>query len=487
MGMRISARYYSDEGHLAEIERRLERTPGDVDLRFERACCLEDLGWEEAASQAYLAVLQVDARHLGALTNLGLFLRERGDLPSARALLMQALAHHPTAPIAHVNLGQTWLEQGEFASAVENYTAALAFDPEFFAAHHGLALAYETIGDVARAQHHLERAFEKRASWTLPYHGAGEPLRVLLLASARGGDVVTHPFLDDRIMQTTMFVPEGFRAGSALPPHDVVFNGIGDADRCAKALAPIRALLQASRAGVINAPEAVAATGRAALAERFAGIDRVVVPRVERIARAELTLAELDLRGWPFPLLVRAPGYHAGRHFERVDEPAALPNVLARLPGEELFLMSFLDARAPDGFVRKYRVLGIDGEIYPAHLAVSDEWKVHYFSSSMSDRSDHREEERRFLAGMGEALGSSVVRTLEQVVRAMGLDYGGVDFSLDAAGNVLVFEANATMAVFPPPAEERWAYRRPAYDAVVAAVRALIARRAFAAPSNPRV
>jgi D-alanine-D-alanine ligase-like ATP-grasp enzyme len=76
---------------------------------------------------------------------------------------------------------------------------------------------------------------------------------------------------------------------------------------------------------------------------------------------------------------------------------------------------------------------------------------------------------------MPDALGAAAVAALHEIGRALGLDYGGVDFGIDAAGNVVVFEANATMAVYPPPAEEAWAYRRPAYDAVIDAVRRLIA------------
>jgi|GEM_PF-5775965 glutathione synthase/RimK-type ligase-like ATP-grasp enzyme len=67
---------------------------------------------------------------------------------------------------------------------------------------------------------------------------------------------------------------------------------------------------------------------------------------------------------------------------------------------------------------------------------------------------------------------------LAEIGRTLALDYAGVDFGIDPAGNVVVFEANATMAVFPPPEGEQWAYRRPAYDAIVAAMRALIFERA---------
>jgi glutathione synthase/RimK-type ligase-like ATP-grasp enzyme len=275
-----------------------------------------------------------------------------------------------------------------------------------------------------------------------------------------------------------MFVPEGFRSGMVLPPHDVVFNSIGDADRCRKSLERVRALLDVSAAKTINDPDRVLATGRDATAERLGSIRGALVPRTERFVRTEITAANLTQRGWSFPLLVRAPGYQAGRFFERVDEPDRLGDAVARVPGAELYIIGFVEMRDPDGCVRKYRVLFIDGRLYPVHLAISSDWKVHYFSSDMAERADHRAEERRFLADMRAVLGAPVIGVLEEIARTLELDYGGVDFGLDADGNVVVFEANATMAVYPPAAGDLYAYRRPAFDAVIAAVRAMIADRA---------
>jgi hypothetical protein len=48
-----------------------------------------------------------------------------------------------------------------------------------------------------------------------------------------------------------------------------------------------------------------------------------------------------------------------------------------------------------------------------------------------------------------------------------------------------LFEANATMAVYPPLTEEKWAYRRPAVERVIAAVQAMLRQRAQAA-ARPR-
>jgi hypothetical protein len=109
--------------------------------------------------------------------------------------------------------------------------------------------------------------------------------------------------------------------------------------------------------------------------------------------------------GFRFPLLVRTPGFHTGRHLLRVEGPEALPGAVAELPGKELTVIEFLNARGADGKVRKYRVMLIGGEIYPLHVAISSDWKIHYFTAEMAERADHRAEDAEFLQNMPEVLG----------------------------------------------------------------------------------
>jgi glutathione synthase/RimK-type ligase-like ATP-grasp enzyme len=66
------------------------------------------------------------------------------------------------------------------------------------------------------------------------------------------------------------------------------------------------------------------------------------------------------------------------------------------------------------------------------------------------------------------------MNALERIQSVLGLDYGGIDFSLNAQGEVLVFEANATMAVNPPEPGEQWNYRRPAYKRIHTAVQKML-------------
>ena len=65
----------------------------------------------------------------------------------------------------------------------------------------------------------------------------------------------------------------------------------------------------------------------------------------------------------------------------------------------------------------------------PLHLAISKQWKVHYFSADMRDRAEHREEEAKFLGDMPGVVGSKAMAALERPLAVMRLDYGGVDFA----------------------------------------------------------
>jgi hypothetical protein len=119
----------------------------------------------------------------------------------------------------------------------------------------------------------------------------------------------------------------------------------------------------------------------------------------------------------------------------------------------------------------------VDGKIYPMHLAISRHWKVHYFTADMANNTDHRGQDAAFLADMTRMIGKKAVAALARIRDDLGLDYGGIDFGLSSSGEVLVFEANATMVVNPPEADVRWAYRRAGVTRILDAVSAMIARR----------
>ncbi len=146
--------------------------------------------------------------------------------------------------------------------------------------------------------------------------------------------------------------------------------------------------------------------------------------------------------------------------------------------------IQYLDATGKDGQARKYRVMMIDGHLYPLHLAISDSWKVHYYTASMENRADFRAEEEAFLNDMPGVLGPTAMTALQHIADALALDYAGIDFALAPDGRLLLFEANATMVVTPPPLGALWDYRRRSVSRILDAVQSQIIGRANVTPGS---
>ena len=465
------------EEALRDLDARLAQDPESVSLRFERAGLLAELGRSPDARDAYIDLLARHPAHRLALNNLGTLLYATGYRTAARTAYAEAVARHPEDPMGHVNLGNILHEMGDYAGAREHFETALRAQPTHAEAHQGLAYALAELGDHAGADRHRRLGFQDRAVRTLPYRGEGAPVSLLLLVSSRGGNIPTRHLLDDRVFQTHVVVPEFYDAKVPLPPHQVVFNAIGDADLAGESLAAAQSVVALSGARVINPPSAVMATGRADHA-RLGRLPGVVTPLTVTLARDLLISPEgaaaVARHGFHFPLLVRTPGFHTGRHFLKVESAAALAAAVGQLPGGEITAIEFLDARGADGKVRKYRAMMIGGKLYPLHVAISSQWKIHYFTAEMAERADHRAEDAEFLENMPGVLGDGAMEALARIQSTLALDYAGIDFGLNAAGEVLLFEANATMVVNPPDAGERWAYRRPAVERIFAAVREML-------------
>jgi hypothetical protein len=455
---------------------------------LERARTLARAGQDDAAKQAYIEALRRDPRNFDALNELATLAWSGGYRSAARTAYTQAVAHHPDNVVARVNLGNLLRDEQDVAGARAEYEAALALDPELHEAHQGMAWVLGELGLDGAEQHRL-RGYSGRSLVTQPYRGTGEGMPIVLLVSARGGNIPSRLWIDDRRFTIHAIYADFFDPAQPLPPHALLMNAIGDADLCALALERAEALAARTTAPVINRPDRVKITGRAENARRLGSIPDVIAPRIETWTRASLEPRQ-DLesglgfppdQGLEFPLLLRSPGFHTGRHFVYVERREALAGALAALKGEALLAIEYLDARGADGRARKYRVMFIDGVLYPLHLAVSSDWKVHYFSADMARHAAFREEERRFLRDMPGVLGPRAMRALERVCSTLALEYAGIDFALAPDGTVLLFEANATMALVPPAPGEIWDYRRPAIETALEAARRMLethARRA---------
>jgi tetratricopeptide (TPR) repeat protein len=444
---------------------------------------LAEVGRTLEARNDHLKVLELDPVNRPSLFGLGQLLVNTGLLKAAEMVYAEAVKHYPRDVALQVNLGGVLLQMEHPLAARSHYEAALALDPDFPQAHGGMYYALTRLGELEKAKLHQEKAFGQKSLFLSPYRGDSPPIPVLLLVSSTGGNTPIEKLLGTGVFQMYVVVADFYDAKIPLPAHQLVVNGIGDSDVASSALLAAERLLAFTSAPILNAPAAVRATGRCKNAARLGKLQGIRSPVTVTLPYEALAGPQgpdaLAASGLTFPLLLRIPGFHMGRHFVCVQSPTELAVQVAALPicgnpQAEVLAIEYLDARGADGLARKYRVMMVGGRIYPLHLAISQNWKIHYFSADMRDRADHRAEEASFLADMYAVLGPMAVAALERLVEAIGLDYGGVDFGLNQQKEILLFEANATMVVEQPAGDRRWDYRREAVERIHTAVRDLL-------------
>ncbi len=427
----------------------------------------------QEARECYLELLRQHPEHAGAWHNLGTLLFDTGYMAAAQTAYTAAITHQPAHLISRVNLGQVMLYRDDLSGAEARFREVLASQPDHPEAHQGLAACLSRSGREAEAAFHRDCGFMSRPLARYPSWKEVSAIPVLVLSTAQEGNIPWRFLLDRQHFDFTSLAVEYWNPQARLPAHALIFNAIGDADRCASALEQAAELIRQSNAKVINDPARILKTGRMMQAATLGRLPHIRVVQPQLLPRPQLVDR---LHGLAFPLLLRSPGFHGGQFMERVDEPGQLPAAIDRLPGDTLLVMEYLPYQSADGLFRKYRVMMVDGQPYPVHLAISDHWKVHYFSSLMTERPDLRTEEKNFLDDPEKHLGHEVLNTLRHASREIGLDYFGLDFNVTPEGEVLVFEANATMVLQPVSGESIWDYRKPAVQRAMSAVQALFIR-----------
>jgi Flp pilus assembly protein TadD/glutathione synthase/RimK-type ligase-like ATP-grasp enzyme len=457
----------------ADVELQLILAPDDAQLLFHRAFALESAGRVDDAKAAYRALLRRHPGHPHALNNLGRLLHAQGAPRAARLTFERLVAAHPNHSAARANLGIILLEADELRAARLHLQRALELDANERLAHLGLSRLLAIEGNDAAALAHQRSALGEAA-----VHPAAPALRraprlLLLTSEAQLGAVAAGRLAG--IFAMSAIVVERFDGSAPLPPHHAIFNTITDADRNAEALEIARRIAARSDRPIVNSPDAVLRTSRLSLPDLLGGIPDVVAPRTALLDRAKIT-DSAGAFGWP--VLLRSPGYHSGQHFLMVDEPSALSEALAALPSGELLTIEYADTQSDDGKFRKYRAMFVDGKIYPAHLAISREWKVHFFSADMAAQAEHRIEDAAYLHDVEKALGARALHALAAIGERLSLDYAGIDFALDDQGRVVVFEANSTMTIPAPPPGDLWDYRRAPIKRILDATRNMLLQRA---------
>ncbi len=467
------------EAALQASDDALALDPDFEDAWFARGNASMALHQPLAAVSAFERCVAIDPERARTHLALGKAYDELDRVHEALEHLSRAAALDPASKGSHANLGSVLYRLGDLEAAERHCRLALELDPNVAVVHQNLAGILADRGEVEQARVHRDTAY---GLCNLIVDRALRPnANVLVLTTSDSGNI-PHKYLlpsggYTRIDWFIEYASDGQAA--ELPPYDVVFNIIGDPDYSEATDAPVAEFLQSCDLPVLNDPRRVARTRRDRLPGLLDDIEGLALPKVVRLDAWDLAVRglapSLEAAGLSAPALIRPIGSHGGKGLMLVTSSDELKRFdVGRVAGA--YATEYVDFRSPaDGLYRKYRVIFVDRTPYPYHLAVCNDWLVHYDTSQMPGDTVRQAEELRFLEDPRAALGDGVMAALAAIGERLDLDYAGIDFSILPDGRLLVFEANATMLVHPE-AEGEFAYKNPYVERITAAFQSIVDR-----------
>ncbi len=446
------------------------------------------------------AAIALDPGFGPAHANRGVVLADLGLYAEAAEAQLAALARLPTGALEDRSRSLVWLAQAAIKTKARAWIeAALAEvracqNPtrEVIEEAASLLLALGRIEDARRLQNHLAR--EKGVSRTVAKPSKEKPV-ILLIGGVGAARLQTRYLVDpsqfdiwslDMVSPDQPDAPLGSADVTDLAQVDLVFPTLSEVDLAGGQIEASIALCQRLARPVLNPSEALLPTRRDLAETLFGDIQGLKVPAVARVSRAAFDRGELGVAAMTGARLVRPAGDHGGDHLTLVTSDEECAQALSELEAETAVVTEFVNFQSPDGYWRKYRLIFVDSQVFPYHLAICDQWMAHYWRSEPARHGWKREEEASFLANWRGVFGPLASEAIEQVARRLDLDYGGVDCALLATGEVVLFEANASFLLHLDEPADLFAYKHVATPKIRDAFTAMALGRIAAAHESSR-
>jgi len=363
-------------------------------------------------------------------------------------------------------------------------------DPDDANALMDLSTVLQLTGQPAVARTMQAEALQTRQLYHLPAASAPAALRVLALMAP--GELMANTPLEFLLQRSDvsldmLYVGEGVPAPTSVPQHDILFVAVAESDRTRPLLNGLERMVESWPSPVLNRPERIVRLSRDGACDLLEGLSGVDLPRSARIDRNGLEAVgrrERSMRSvigdGDFPVIVRPVGSHAGRGLVRLDNAEAIAPYLETLIDDEFYVARFVDYRGRDGLFRKYRIVFVEGRPFLAHMAISENWMIHYLNAGMSESETKRAEEARAMADFDEDFARRHAAALQGIVDRVGLDYFGIDCAETPDGDLLIFEVDSALVVHAMDPVDTFPYKPPQMQKIFDAFRDLLRRRAAA-------
>lgn len=470
-----------------QLDLAAENYKAALTLSPDRASCWCNLatvhlktGRAQDAVALYLEALNRNPEHWASRSNLAEALVVTRQFVVAKALLLELAQERPQDGQIRHRLGRALFELNDTQAALEQFETAVALNAADAESFYWIGGIKQNLGELEAAQAAYARAAQiqpliRRAATKWP-----ADFRVLALYAPFAGNTPADYLFKDATydIDTLALLDGGDPDVAALDDVQLVVNLISDADQAQSLLPQAARLVDLLGKPVVNDPRKIGHTTRDAVAALLPGIEGCRIPKIVRVdADADVSVAGLSaLLSFSFPVLARPAGTHGGEDFEKIDDLDALSQFLVQRREHDHYVIEYVDYASQDGYFRKYRFIFVGQEILPYHLAILDDWKVHHDATDMANQPWMQREEAAFLTDPATVFTPAHDRALRAIAARIGLDYFGIDCAIDARGDLLVFEVNASMLVHADNAG--FPYKDPAVRAIKQAFEAMLRQRA---------
>jgi glutathione synthase/RimK-type ligase-like ATP-grasp enzyme len=286
-----------------------------------------------------------------------------------------------------------------------------------------------------------------------------QPTGTHLLALVSSGDLTQNNVVEflvegSDIVLDMLYVTLGSNLLETMPEHDVLMVAVSESDRNRPLLKHIEDSIQSWPKLIINSPDRIRLTSRDQACEVLTSETGIVVPVTVRISRETLLRTGQEKMALSclnedisFPIIVRPVDSHKGIGLKKLDHHSDILEYIKAQIEEDFYVSRFVNYQSQDGLFRKYRIVFIGGKAFVCHMAISENWMVHYMSAGMSDSLEKRNEEACFMETFDYDFGLKHEKAFKNIVERIGLDYVGIDCAETADGELLIFEIDSSMTI----------------------------------------
>lgn len=416
---------------------------------------------------------QPNAGERDMLIELADMLAQLEQSESARRLLVNVSAALPADNKLTASLGLMQMFQGEFGAALETLSAVdRAIQPRTDLSL--LVRIYQCAQQLKDKM--LKESLVKRAVDAYPVFIApkrsSQVKNILVINRAPGLDKtiesvknlffggnypaqIAEKLAGEFHFSSIFSSLEESRAAKCAPPSpDLIINNDANGERIIVQddLATLSGFVDAFGVPVVNHPQKVVSATRDRVVKLTGDVPGVIVPNTLLVMKEQKTedqLADEIESHFSYPLITRTLTKQEGKGMQKIDDRHSLVDSLPSIP-DEFYVTQFIDSRDEAGFCRKIRAAVVGDEVVIVRVDYDTYWNIH------GRKSDERvnfyrehphllDNEDRICSRPDIELGAPAMEALEAIRQRIPLEIFGIDFDVTGKGEMVFYEANATM------------------------------------------